>query len=321
MIKNQSSKSQKINEAPVVISHQQQASLEANVEELRKQIVQRGDLPHASKEEQLNIVKDLATFPLGQFLINNRGLNGYWTDYILMHPQTGRLTQLNCEGKSFSELEDYILNRAPVVLATQERFNIFHQELQKRLDEGIVLASIPCGLMSDLLTLDFSSIHDYTLFGVDLDENAITELQSKVQNRNIEGKIELLTADAWQFHLPQKVDVITSNGLNIYETNDTRVVELYRQFYGNLKYGGCLITSFLTEPPGMASELEWVMSEINPNDARLQKILFADILNISWQAYRSTKLTIEQLEKAGFTQVQIISDRAGMFPTVVAQKL
>lgn len=45
------------------------------------------------------------------------------------------------------------------------------------------------------------------------------------------------------FHL------IASNGLNIYEPEDDRVIQLYRGFHDALKPGGVLITSALTPPP------------------------------------------------------------------------
>lgn len=304
-----------------ILSHGQHVSpLEEEIKKLSQQIQQRGDLPHVSVAEQLEILKALGAFPLGQFLIQNKGLNGYWTDYILMHPSQGRVTKLNPDGQPFSELEDYILNRAPTVLATQERFIIFQQELQKECKSGVRLASIPCGLMSDLLTLDFSALNDYQLYGVDMDERAISDVQERALTKNLGQKAQFIQGDAWRTPLPQKVDVITSNGLNVYERNDARVVELYRQFFDNLKPGGALITSFLTPPPGLVDHSEWKMAEINQGDARLQRIIFSDILAASWQAYRSSELTRRQLEQAGFSDIRIIEDRAGIFPTIIARR-
>ncbi len=304
-----------------MLSHGQHvSSLDKEIKSLSKKIQERGDLPHVSVTEQLKILNAMASFPLGQFLIQNKGLNGYWTNYILMHPSRGRITGLNSDGQPFSEFEDFILNRAPTCLATQERFVIFQQELQKHCTNGTALASIPCGLMSDLLTLDFSDLNDYQLYGVDIDDNAISDVQERVLTSNQSQKASFVKGDAWRTPLPRKVDVITSNGLNIYEHDDTRVVELYRQFFDNLKPGGILITSFLTPPPGLTDNLEWNTSEINQMDARLQKIIFADILSVAWQAYRSSELTVQQLKDAGFSDIRIIQDRAGIFPTVIAQR-
>jgi len=97
-------------------------------------------------------------------------------------------------------------------------------------------------------------------------------------------------------------------------------VALYRQFFHALKPGGTLITSFLTPPPGAAAESEWTGGEVNAEDALLQKIVFVDILEAAWQSYRSSALTTQQLVEAGFTNIQIIPDRANIFPTVTASR-
>ncbi len=102
-----------------------------------------------------------------------------------------------------------------------------------------------------------------------------------------------------------------SNGLNIYEGNDERVIDLYKEFYNSLVPGGILVTSFLTPPP-------W--DKANVDALKKQKAIFGDILQASWQHFRSESQTRQQLEAAGFTILEIIYDTQGLFPTVVAQK-
>ncbi len=211
-------------------------------------------------------------------------------------------------------VESLLFEKVPTVLATQERFTIFQQELQKHVKEGAIFASVPCGLMSDLLTLDFSRISDFQLFGVDIDSKAISKLQQRVSGDVLQAHCTLYAADAWTFELPQSVDVLTSNGLNIYEQDDERVVQLYKQFAHNLKPGGTLITSFLTPPT------DWKMDEVNSEYARVQRIIFVDVLQVAWQAFRSVELTRQQLHAAGFVEIEVIMDRAGIFPTIIAKK-
>jgi hypothetical protein len=50
---------------------------------------------------------------------------------------------------------------------------IFQKLAQSLLKENVVLASIPCGLMRDLLTLDFSNIDHFGLIGVDIDTESL----------------------------------------------------------------------------------------------------------------------------------------------------
>lgn len=306
-------------------THSQQAvSLKTEIEKITQKINQRGNLPHISVKEQLEILEQLAAFPLGRFFIREKRLDGYWTDYVVNHPQTGRLTGLNSNGEPFTELESYILNRAPVFLATQERFSIFQREIQQAIREKscqqMTLASIPCGLMSDLLMLDYSQLSDYQLFGVDHDEEMGSRVKNSIRDKNLEERVLIIQEDAWQVTLPQKADLLTSNGLNLYVPDDNRVRELYKNFFDNLKDGGILVTSFLTPPPSMTDCSEWKLSEIDSHDAHLQRVVFQDVLAVSWQSYRSTEMTEQQLRQSGFTEIRILEDRARMFPTVVAKR-
>ena len=53
---------------------------------------------------------------LSQFLLANKGLNGYWTAYVILHgPKKSDL----------HPLEDWLLISAPSFVATQQRFQIF----------------------------------------------------------------------------------------------------------------------------------------------------------------------------------------------------
>ena len=145
------------------ISHEQiHVSLEEAVESIKNKIKSRGDLPYISVVSQLELVNELTQFGFGRFLLQTGGLNGYWTHYAITHPKQGRLTGTNSEDKPFTSLESFLLDKAPTALATQQRFEIFKQQIQKRLHDHMSLASIPCGLMADLLDLDFSQLGDFS---------------------------------------------------------------------------------------------------------------------------------------------------------------
>ncbi len=253
----------------------------------------------------------LASFPLGRFLLINRGLNGYWTDYVIKHAQNRQ--------RDLCPMENFLLNCAPTCLATQERFQIFQQQLQKRVCDDVKLASLPCGLMSDLLTLDYANCNNFSLIGIDIDSQSLQLAQEQAKQRGLYNHVSLFELDAWELNLTEQVDVITSNGLNIYEPSRERCIELYQRFFENLKPGGVLITSFLTYPIG--PKIEWDLSKVNMKDAMRQKLILGDIVNASWQSFCSSEEVITQLEEAGFENIEIYWDRAKIFPTVVAHKL
>ncbi len=250
----------------------------------------------ALKPELRQIAKKLSTFPLGQFLLKNRGLNGKWTSYLIHTTTSENVT------------ENQLLSRSPVILATRERFDIFQKQLMKYLKPKTVVASIPCGVMDDLLTLP-QVPKDTVFLGCDLDAESLGEVGKRLL---VGQNVQLLRQDAWDLGIDKSFDIIVSNGLNIYEEDDERVTDLYRNFYKALKSGGVLITSFLTPKDA------W--HDYNSEDLAWQKTIFVDILQVKWQSLRSEEITREQLKSAGFEVLDVIYDKQGMFPTIVARK-
>lgn len=288
---------------------------------LIKRIQNRGDLPHVSIKRQLELAEQLSEFELGRFLIERGGLNGYWTHYIINHPNQGGLTNRNNIGSPFTTLESFILNTAPTSLATQQRFNNFKSNIQQNIRENCSFASIPCGLMGDLLDLDYSSIQTFSLYGIDIDTETLSQAQDYAKEKELFSHCHFVEKNAWELNFHEKFDLIASNGLTIYEHDDQKVISLYHKFYDALNPDGILVTSFLTPPPAPGIKTEWLFERFNAQDALLQKILFVDILDAKWQAYRAEETVKAQLKQAGFSVIDIQYDKAHIFPTIIAKKL
>jgi SAM-dependent methyltransferase len=118
----------------------------------------------------------------------------------------------------------------------------------------------------------------------------------------------------------EEFDLISCNGLNIYELDNERINNLYRNLYIALKPGGRLVMSYLTCPPSVTHTCEWDITKVHRDDLLLQKIIFSDVINARWQCYRSTDQTQSQLEYVGFSRFYIMYDDARIFPTMVAYK-
>jgi hypothetical protein len=225
-------------------------TLERAVQATRGRIRQAaGDKTHVTVARQLELVDQLLEFPLGRFLLQNRGLNGFWTDYIIEHPGHGRMTGRDPEGRPLTTLERILLDEFPTVQATQQRALCFERLIQQNVKDGAVLASVPCGLMRDLLGRDFSDVSEIRLIGIDIDGESLAGAKRLAEFYGIGGNVEFREADAWDLRLDQRLTLLASNGLNIYERCDDKVTALYRQFFGALAPGGVLVTSFLTPPP------------------------------------------------------------------------
>lgn len=289
-----------------IISHNSDYQVDLNTTRQRLQDTAILTLP---LEETLNLLNQLNEFDLGQFLLKNKGLNGYWTSYVILHAPTKELR---------NPLENWMIHQAPVVKATRERFYIFQEQLQKHVKSNMTLTSIPCGLMDDLLLLDYSNTENVHLVGIDLDNESIELAQGNASMHMKEETTSFMKKDAWNLGVQEQYDLITSNGLNIYESDDVKVTDLYKEFYKALKPGGTLITSFLTPPPPLAKDSPW--ENFNSEDVKKQKAIFGDILQATWQCFRTEIQTRKQLIEAGFIILDIIYDSQGMFPTILAQK-
>ncbi len=287
------------------------------IEALMSQLV---DKPYVSKQRQIELINELSQFDFGRYLLQNQGINGYWTHYMLTHPWFGKQTGLNNRGEPLSQMERFVLEKAPLMLATQQRFQIFLNEIQKQVKENAKLASIPCGMLNELLYLDFNHIKQIELIGIDYDATVFQDARMLAEQKGLLPFVKLFQQDAWQLHFHDEFDLISSNGLTIYEQDDAKVFELFQQFHRALKPGGKLVTSFLTPPPTLTNQCEWNLSAVNMEDLMLQKILFVDIIASKFQCYRSTELTRHQLTNLGFEQIEFIYDNYKMFPTAVAYK-
>ena len=291
-----------------IISHDTDANQIFDLSFYQNQLKSKNNLL-ISFEEENELLRQLSEFELGRFLLKNKGLNGYWTSYVILQgPQKENL----------HPLEQWILHKAPVVKATQERFQIFKLQLQKNLRNGIKIMSIPCGLMDDLLSLDFNGFDNVHLVGADLDEDTLLGAKKNATTKYNLTNVDFIKIDAWKLGAVEEYDIITSNGLNIYQPNDEKVIDLYKKFYQALKPGGILITSFLTPPPSISTESTWKNFDLS--DALKQKVLFSDIIQVNWQTFRTEAQTRLQLAKAGFKTIEFINDSCSIFPTVTAIK-
>lgn len=84
--------------------------------------------------------------------------------------------------------------------------------------------------MAELLLLDYAARPDVMLIGIDCDQAALDGARALADERGLGDRVLLRCADAWTPGLTNEVDVLASNGLNIHEADDGRVVGLYRSF-------------------------------------------------------------------------------------------
>jgi SAM-dependent methyltransferase len=269
---------------------------------ISQRLSQDGSIDGPTKERLLTYLNQLTEFELGRFFIKNQGaLSGHWTYYIILG---------FTEAPSLHPLEEAIITTAPSVLATRQRFHIFQSLLQKNIQSNTVTCSVPCGVMADLLTLDLpETVENVRFIGIDLDQASLDLAQDLATSKGKHQSCQFFRENAWDLasNHPAEFDLITTNGLNIYEADDDKVTDLYKALRTALKPGGKLIGSALSLPQ------EWDMSKIDLNALDLQRAIFIQILQATWSNFRSVNQTTQQLNTAGFDTVEIHWDDAHMF--------
>lgn len=295
-------------------------NLTTTIKKLQQQIHVLGDTEYSTVQQRLSLLNQLSQFELGRFLILNRGINGYWTDYILTYPKRGKITGLSSDHSPLTALEQFILDKAPVIQATQERFTQFLRQNQRQVANDHHLACIPSGLMGELLYLDYRNIKQIQLTGIDFDTETLKQSEALAQQYHLDAYTCYQRHDAWQLPFQGSFDLISSNGLNIYEPDPQKVSELYQSFFTALKPQGKLVTSFLTPPPGAQSTGEWQLEKIDKTALATQYTIFAEILAAKWQCFMSSQQMIAILEKIGYSDVEVFPDTAHIFPTIIAYK-
>jgi SAM-dependent methyltransferase len=290
-----------------IITHQRCYRHDLSFDDYAERLKQKSDLALPLKEE-LWLLEQLMTFEWGQFMLSHKGLNGYWTAHMVKY---------GLQQVSLAPLEEWILRHAPVIRATQERFTIFHDILQSCLRDNITIASVPCGVMEDLFSLTVGNHKNIRFVGIDLDDESLMKAKKQAKYHPYVA-CDFYQKDAWYLSDFGIYDVITSNGLNIYEADDDNLVALYKNFYQALTPGGTLLTSFLTPTPGSEKPSPWI--NYNEKYYIKQVAIFKDIIESGWQYYRTEAETIDYLTQAGFVDIQIIYDLQRIFPTVIAKK-
>lgn len=266
----------------------------------------------APDSEMKRLRQELAGFELGRFLLANLGLNGRWTSYVLMYPERGARTGLSSDGTPLCELEAWLLGRCPILLATQQRFRRMRALTQSLLRTGMRLASLPSGLMDDLLTLDYSMLDDVLLTAVDLDADALSDARQNLSQLRTPVAVEFECRDAWRLDCRERWDLVTSNGLNIYVEEDDLCTAFYRQVADALRPEGLFLVSFITPPQ------QWRPSV--PSDLERQRLLFQQVIPVRWSCCRDEATTRRQLEQAGFEVLRVVEDDQRMFPAVLARR-
>lgn len=228
--------------------------------------VESAQLTNSDREARLVLLQKLSEFELGRFLLVNRGLNGYWTDAIInWHVDANA----NSKYEYTNAIEEYLFESSPVFGARREAQRVIHQEVQPMLRPGSAVASIPCGLMSEVLLATPEPFACVDLFAIDIDAENFRSISERYGDRLAENTLHTLQVNARQLDFSERFHLICSIGLTIYMPNDDDVQALFNRFYAALKpNGGKLVTNFAATPEEHSPQL----STLPPTYALISKL-------------------------------------------------
>jgi hypothetical protein len=288
-----------------------------------RELAHRFPLPFANAREfLLQLAEQLPLSEVGAFLLCAQGCDWRTTDFFFDEEYKAHLKRQQERG--LLPLFDHLLFfLSPGWLATQERFRIFQSQTQPQVVDGASLASVPCGRMRDLLTLDYTRLRQpVRLVGIDKDEGALAgarELAQKILGKDSRVRAEWRAGDALRPGMTEppvveEFDLVTSNGLNIYLT-DEQCALFYANVFAALKPGGIFITSHLVLP----TYYRW--DRVNRHHVQFQTVVWKTLINPLWESFlKPPEAVWDQLKRAGFVEVLIVPDSQGIFPTFVGHK-
>lgn len=258
------------------------------------------------------LAEEMAEGPISLRLMRQCGVDGALHDQIIdaallptgsmkkhYHPSDVRLLE-NCTTRGIVE-----------------RFHNFQDAMHKLIREGQIgsdsyIASIPCGLMREVLTLNFEGTRPH-IVGIDKDPQSLLASKKLAAEMAI-SHVDFYRKDALFLGPIRSVDVLISNGLAVY-LDDHELLELFQQFQGSMSSGGYFITNHMTP------ESEWNREHATAEDLKFQHDFLRNIVRGRWlQHLRPISQVVEMLEQAGFDVLDVREGNTGIFPVYITRR-
>ena len=187
-------------------------------------------------------LSELAATPIGRFILVNGGLNGYWTNYLagigcdFIQNKTKPRTFAN-------DTEEYIVAASAEMRGEHEL--LLRKIIGPILKPGCVVASVPCGLMSEIL-LAADHFDGVKLYAIDIDKGNFDLIREKYGDRLVGNEFHPLEMNALTLEFDCTFDLITCLGFVMYLKEES-FPNFFSRIYRALKPGGRLLLSFYPE--------------------------------------------------------------------------
>ena len=261
----------------------------------------------ARLESRLN---ELAATPIGRFILVNGGWNGYWTNYLA---EIGcDLIQNKTKPRKFAnETEEYIVTSYIEMRGEHEL--MLRKIIGPILKPGCAVASIPCGLMSEIL-LATDHFEGIQLYAIDIDKGNFDLIREKYGDRLVGNEFHSLEMDALTLDFNCKFDLITCLGFVMY-LNEESFPDFLSRIHRAIKPGGRLLLSFRAE----ASECsKFLTFDATRMEAINREFLMCTEMRNTIRP--STSSMLRHFSQAGFVRISIHGGSYYELPFIEAYK-
>lgn len=157
-------------------------------------------------------LNELAASPIGRFILVNGGVNGFWTNF---------LTRIGCESirnkieprKFDNKVEEYLIEWFAKIRGEQEF--LLRNIIGPLLKPGFAVASIPSGLMSEVL-LAANHFENVKLYAIDIDKTNFDLIRKMYGDRLKGNDFHSLELDVLNLDFECTFDLITCLGFVMY---------------------------------------------------------------------------------------------------------
>lgn len=189
-------------------------------------------------------LKELATSAPGRFFLVNKGMNGYWTNALATFKCDSNIGNAMENHKYANESEELLAQWFSEIRGEQEL--LLRDAIRPLLKPGFVVASVPSGLMSEVL-MAAEHFEGVQLYAIDIDKANFEHIREKYGDRLVGNEFHPIEMNALTLDIESKFDLITCVGFSMYVKQDL-MFEFISRIHRALKPGGRLLFTFFPDP-------------------------------------------------------------------------
>lgn len=276
----------------------------------RSRLISNGTMSEFDLQKPLELLDRLMAFSLGRFWLQNHRLNAHWYDYIM---------RTHLDSQVSTALERQILYDFPIVLAKRQSFKTIQTILQQSLQNGLHMASAPCGVMGEILTLDYQAIKNIRLTAIDADFQSIVHAGELAEEKGLSTVVSFFQTDLEGLNPKDAYHILIHHAWTMGNFSKNKIQPFLRQCFKALQPGGLFISNFSTCSPEQSKDSPWHMSAISPEMLRLQNLLFSQIIRHVEEPTQTLDSMANFLKEAGFSGIEFIPDDSKMVVTILAK--